>query len=361
MTLVNLEVALNRVQGMMASLEQYGRCLAMAGTDGINGQAAAILKVDLKRTDALLGTVSPLTAAVEDFNGSYDSASKTVAVDVKQLSERIKEGAARAKEIIAKIMAFLKEQLAKVIHLLRSSAGRVDQALQKITQLASGAQPSHSVIDVGFAGRLFIGDEYVGNHLRNERELVDFMLRAYPAQRDQQMNAAVQVLEQFDFTSNDFNAFKEQLTQACNQHPIDNPEIPWVGGVRFEILDGYRAAFVDAPDNAPEEYQAKVRSVGELSKFLKEAKLLNASLAQFEQPDRRFQAVLDKAHALESRGPGGDMNAAIQHMQAEVLLLDVLRQRGIPALNAVLSRVQYSINGKIALAEKELELYVVKE
>ncbi len=161
------------------AMEDYADLLTHGMENGgINGQAAAFMRLGMERFEAMFGIDEPLTPSVEAFGGSASQQHSTQ-VSLESVSETLKKSWEAIKRALTALVNAIKDVYAKATN----AADRLEKratALRAKAQSAKGQQAKSDKITISGASRLYADGVWKGDDVATITGFLTYGLGRYP-------------------------------------------------------------------------------------------------------------------------------------------------------------------------------------
>lgn len=162
-----------------SAMEDYVDLLTHAmDNGGVNGQAAAFMRLGMERFESMFGMEEPLTPSVEAFGGSA-SQQQSTQISLENLSETLKKSWEAIKRALLALVNAIKDVYAKATN----AADRLEkraQALRSKAQASKGQQAKSAKITISGASRLYADGVWKGDDVSTMVGFLTYSLGKYP-------------------------------------------------------------------------------------------------------------------------------------------------------------------------------------
>jgi len=161
------------------AMEDYADLLAHGlENGGLNGQAAAFMRLGMERFESMFGMEEPLTPSVEAFGGSASQQHSTQ-VSLESISETLKKSWEAIKRALVALVNAIKDVYAKATN----AAGRLEKRandLRAKAKAAKGQTPKQDKVPISGASKLYADGVWKGDDVALVAGFLTYGLGRYP-------------------------------------------------------------------------------------------------------------------------------------------------------------------------------------
>jgi hypothetical protein len=345
----------DEVAEAITSLEEFRQLLTQAGPDGLNGQSGAILRVALRSIDRVIGYDTPVPG-LESFDGSPRSALRKANVSLEDITDRIQKGVAKAKEMLGKLLAWLKAQWTDA----KSRYAKVD-ALQSTVTAAVKAAPTGKAESLTFTiqnpKHLYVGGE-LDLSLGSEVKAITWLKSAHMKWVLEGMTFASKLVSTYQVEEGNaedfFRTFGEARRSWFGTRPTAGLTI--AGGYVIDYKDEHSSSLALQDDDraAPKPVGLEVRDRSALDQFVSSSKAMQAAMGGlFDLTEGASESLEDvKAYAMPYKTDQG----AVTGMHCELHVIHFLQELLDGSVNAVIRQLSDTQVAKLRVVNQELGL-----
>lgn len=383
------------------AMEDYADLLAHGlENGGINGQAAAFMRLGMERFESMFGMEEQMTPSVEAFGGSASQQHSTQ-VSLESISETLKKSWEAIKRALVALVNAIRDVYAKATN----AAGRLEKranALRAKAKAAKGQTPKQDKVSISGASKLYADGVWKGDDVSQVAGFMTYGLGRYPESVIKYVDgvigginrlnpetvtgaaAANLALKSLDTIMSDFNG---KAAPSSDKRFAGDTEVK-----HTQVLPGNMALYVSQPAVKGDELAAlrKLAStlradmlavpeakVGEKTHELAVAtpdvlanragQIANAAglIAKSKQNSDKIKATVDKlvkaGDELQARADKAELNEEQKKVVDATLRGLVAIQRLLGGtVNGIIAYGVRTLNAQLAVVERQLAAYKVE-